>query len=104
MVARAARPRPIVTADPNATGHHVTFLYNLLTVSQTYEVAQLVSNTPFRRLLCDNLLENKQLAVSRRDLWTETFLLLRRIVHKVDYKGVREIMKVGQALRLAGLR
>ncbi|XP_043213331.1 mediator of RNA polymerase II transcription subunit 23-like isoform X1 [Amphibalanus amphitrite] len=46
------------------------------------------------KLLCDNLLENKQLAVSRRDLWTETFLLLRRIVHKVDYKGVREIMKL----------
>ncbi|XP_037090079.1 mediator of RNA polymerase II transcription subunit 23-like isoform X3 [Pollicipes pollicipes] len=46
------------------------------------------------KLLCDDLLANEQLSVTRRDLWTETFLLLRRVIYKVDYKGVREIMKV----------
>ena len=49
-------------------------------------------------MLCDCLLTNEKLSYPNADFWIESFNLIRRIIGGVDYKGVREIMKVGITL------
>lgn len=46
-------------------------------------------------MLCDCILTSGNLQYQRADYWIECFDLIRRIIGGVDYKGVREIMKVG---------
>lgn len=47
------------------------------------------------RMLCDCILASDKLVYENADYWIECFNLIRRIIGGVDYKGVREIMKVG---------
>lgn len=46
------------------------------------------------RMLCDCILSNEKLEYQNADFWIQSFYLIRRVVGGVDYKGVREIMKV----------
>lgn len=46
-------------------------------------------------MLCDCILTSEKLVYKNSDYWIECFNLIRRIIGGVDYKGVREIMKVG---------
>lgn len=46
-------------------------------------------------MLCDCILASDELVYKNADYWIECFNLIRRIIGGVDYKGVREIMKVG---------
>lgn len=46
-------------------------------------------------MLCDCILASEKLVYENADYWIECFNLIRRIIGGVDYKGVREIMKVG---------
>lgn len=46
-------------------------------------------------MLCDCILTSEKLVYENADHWIECFNLIRRIIGGVDYKGVREIMKVG---------
>lgn len=50
------------------------------------------------RMLCDCILTNEKLIYQNADFWIESFNLIRRIIGGVDYKGVREIMKVSHVL------
>lgn len=45
-------------------------------------------------MLCDCILTSEKLVYQNADYWIECFNLVRRIIGGVDYKGVREIMKV----------
>lgn len=45
-------------------------------------------------MLCDCILTNEKLTYQNADFWIESFSLVRRVIGGVDYKGVREIMKV----------
>lgn len=45
-------------------------------------------------MLCDCILTNEKLVYQNADFWIESFNLIKRIIGGVDYKGVREIMKV----------
>lgn len=45
-------------------------------------------------MLCDSILTNDKLMYQYADFWIECFNLIRRVIGGVDYKGVREIMKV----------
>lgn len=47
------------------------------------------------RLVCECILNCDKLQYQLEDFWVECFIVLRRIIGGVDYKGVREIMKVG---------
>ena len=46
------------------------------------------------RQVCDAILTSDQLKPERTDFWIASFCLVRRIIGGVDYKGVREIMKI----------
>lgn len=47
------------------------------------------------RSVCEVLKTHEKLVITNHDFWLECFKLLYRIIDLVDYKGVREIMKVG---------
>lgn len=46
------------------------------------------------RLVCDSILVSEKLFYDHSDYWIECFNLMRKIIGGVDYKGVREIMKL----------
>lgn len=46
------------------------------------------------RLLCETLISFDKLQYQNEDFWLESFKLLRKLIDSVEYKGVREIMKV----------
>jgi mediator of RNA polymerase II transcription subunit 23 len=46
------------------------------------------------RQVCDALFMSENLRPDRCDFWLATFSLVRKIIGGVDYKGVREIMKI----------
>lgn len=46
------------------------------------------------RTLCDKLLLSEKLHPRQETFWIETFELIKRIIHLVDYKGVREVLKM----------
>lgn len=48
----------------------------------------------FYRLLCDSILNCEKMHYQNKLFWNESFLIIRNIIGGVDYKGVREIMKV----------
>ena len=48
----------------------------------------------FSRLVCECILACEKLQLSQQDFWVQCFQLMKRIIGGVDYKGVREIMKV----------
>lgn len=50
--------------------------------------------------MCECILNCEKLQYQLADFWVECFGLIRRIISGVDYKGVREIMKVSWILRL----
>lgn len=45
--------------------------------------------------MCECILSCDKLQYQLEDFWVECFTLIKRIIGGVDYKGVREIMKVG---------
>lgn len=51
-------------------------------------------------MLCDCILTSEKLVYQNADYWIECFNLVRRIIGGVDYKGVREIMKVSTLIFL----
>lgn len=59
----------------------------------TFYYAMLFNLLPFSTL-CDCILTSEKLIYKNADYWIECFNLIRRIIGGVDYKGVREIMKV----------
>lgn len=59
----------------------------------TFYYAILFNLLPFSTL-CDCILTSEKLIYKNADYWIECFNLIRRIIGGVDYKGVREIMKV----------
>lgn len=46
------------------------------------------------RLVCETIITSDKLNHGNQNFWVECFKLLRRIIDMVEYKGVREIMKV----------
>ncbi|XP_037947513.1 mediator of RNA polymerase II transcription subunit 23-like [Teleopsis dalmanni] len=46
------------------------------------------------RLLCDKILLCDKLVYENKDFWIECFRLIKKVITQVDYKGVREVMKV----------
>lgn len=46
------------------------------------------------RLLCETLITFDKLQYHNHDFWLESLKLLRKLIDLVEYKGVREIMKV----------
>ncbi|OXA58541.1 Mediator of RNA polymerase II transcription subunit 23 [Folsomia candida] len=55
---------------------------------------QLVSNSVVTaRLVCESLLNNDRMVFKNSKFWIKSFVLIRKIIGRVDYKGVREIMK-----------
>jgi mediator of RNA polymerase II transcription subunit 23 len=44
--------------------------------------------------VCEALLESEKLVYKNAKFWINSFVLMRKIIGEVDYKGVREIMKV----------
>lgn len=50
------------------------------------------------RLVCDTIITSDKLNYGNQNFWVECFKLLRRIIDMVEYKGVREIMKVSWAI------
>lgn len=46
------------------------------------------------RLVCEALLAGDKLVIQNKDFWYESFKLMYKIIDSVEYKGVREIMKV----------
>lgn len=44
--------------------------------------------------MCECILNCDKLQYQLEDFWVECFVLIRHIIGGVDYKGVREIMKV----------
>lgn len=45
-------------------------------------------------MLCDCILTCERLTYQNAEFWVECFNLIRKVIGGVDYKGVREIMKV----------
>jgi mediator of RNA polymerase II transcription subunit 23 len=45
-------------------------------------------------MVCECILSCEKLQYQQEDFWVESFRLIRKIIGGVDYKGVREIMKV----------
>lgn len=50
------------------------------------------------RLLCETLITFDKLQYQNEDFWLESLKLLRKLIDLVEYKGVREIMKVCKKL------
>lgn len=48
------------------------------------------------RLVCEAIITSDKLNYGNQNFWVECFKLLRKIIDLVEYKGVREIMKVGE--------
>jgi mediator of RNA polymerase II transcription subunit 23 len=48
----------------------------------------------YYRMVCECILSCEKLQYQQEDFWVECFRLIRKIIGGVDYKGVREIMKV----------
>lgn len=46
------------------------------------------------RLVCECILSCEKLTHTLENFWIESFTLIKKIINGVDYKGVREIMKV----------
>jgi len=46
------------------------------------------------RMVCEALLESERLTIRNSKFWINSFVLIKKIIAGVDYKGVREIMKV----------
>ena len=44
--------------------------------------------------MCESILSCEKLHYQNKEFWIESFTLIRHIIGGVDYKGVREIMKV----------
>lgn len=44
--------------------------------------------------MCECILSSDKLQYKNEDFWIKSFQLVRKIIGGVDYKGVREIMKV----------
>lgn len=51
-------------------------------------------NTLPARMVCEAILSSEKLVYTNEHFWIEGFCLIRRVIGGVDYKGVREIMKV----------
>jgi hypothetical protein len=45
-------------------------------------------------MVCESILNCDKLVFERKDFWLLSFELISKWIHSVDYKGVREIMKV----------
>lgn len=45
-------------------------------------------------MISEALLESDRLVIRNSKFWINSFVLIRKIIGRVDYKGVREIMKV----------
>lgn len=45
-------------------------------------------------MLCDKIFLCDRLVYDNASFWIESFKIIKRVLSLVDYKGVREIMKV----------
>ncbi|KAH8305992.1 hypothetical protein KR018_009354 [Drosophila ironensis] len=70
-----------------ASGHHMKVLMDAL-------VKLVDGHVITARLLCDRVLMCEKLDYEHKTFWIESFRLIKRVIMQVDYKGVREIMKV----------
>lgn len=52
------------------------------------------SNTLTPRVVCESLINSPKLIFSNQDFWLQSFKFLNKLIESVEYKGVREIMKV----------
>lgn len=58
-------------------------------------LARLVKESALTpRLVCEAIIANEKLSYKQHDFWMESFKLLSNLIDGVEYKGVREIMKV----------
>lgn len=44
-------------------------------------------------MLCEQIFSSEKLIYQNQNFWIECFRLIKKVIHAVDYKGVREIMK-----------
>ncbi|XP_074000494.1 mediator of RNA polymerase II transcription subunit 23 isoform X6 [Numenius arquata] len=65
----------------------ISFLYDCLAMA--VETALLPP-----RMVCESLINSDMLEWERTQLWALTFKLVRKIIGGVDYKGVRDLLKV----------
>lgn len=70
-----------------ASGYHIKVLMAAL-------VKLVDAHVITARMLCDKVLMCEKLDFEHRTFWIESFRLIKRVIVQVDYKGVREIMKV----------
>lgn len=72
----------------------ITYLFQYKSKAIDSEQLCILINMYQSRMLCDCILTSEKLVYQNADYWIECFNLIRRIIGGVDYKGVREIMKV----------
>ncbi|GAB6022180.1 Mediator of RNA polymerase II transcription subunit 23 [Chamberlinius hualienensis] len=66
---------------------HMRLLFQLLETA-------VLSNVIPAKLVCDALLTNDLLSHQNEELWCQTFSVILRIISGVDYKGVRDMLKI----------
>uniref|UniRef100_A0A8D8YA77 Mediator of RNA polymerase II transcription subunit 23 n=1 Tax=Cacopsylla melanoneura TaxID=428564 RepID=A0A8D8YA77_9HEMI len=77
----------LVLAGITTSHSRKAFLFNIL--------EQLVADNVLpARLVCECILSSDKLQYKNEDFWIKSFQLVRKIIGGVDYKGVREIMKI----------
>uniref|UniRef100_T1J7Z5 Mediator of RNA polymerase II transcription subunit 23 n=1 Tax=Strigamia maritima TaxID=126957 RepID=T1J7Z5_STRMM len=54
----------------------------------------IATNLVPARLVCESLLKCEKLQNQNKEFWCQSFQLIRRVIGGVDYKGVRDLLKV----------
>lgn len=79
----------------SARSQHIQINFNWITICCfSLQCCRIISLQLFHRLVCECILNCDKLQYQLKDFWVECFVLIRNIIGGVDYKGVREIMKV----------
>uniref|UniRef100_A0A336LHK9 Mediator of RNA polymerase II transcription subunit 23 n=1 Tax=Culicoides sonorensis TaxID=179676 RepID=A0A336LHK9_CULSO len=68
--------------------------YNIQTYFEQLHVLVTEEKVIAARVLCEQLLAFENLIPENKWLWVETFKLIKKLLSSVDYKGVREVMKI----------
>ncbi|ODN05213.1 Mediator of RNA polymerase II transcription subunit 23 [Orchesella cincta] len=86
-VERAIKHIISITGQPTNNDETVEILMKILE-------KLVASSNVSARLVCEALLESERLTIRNSKFWINSFVLIKKIIPGVDYKGVREIMKI----------
>uniref|UniRef100_A0A1B0BXH5 Mediator of RNA polymerase II transcription subunit 23 n=1 Tax=Glossina palpalis gambiensis TaxID=67801 RepID=A0A1B0BXH5_9MUSC len=73
-----------------ASAHNINHLQVLMSTLAKLTEAHLIT----AKMLCDKILLCDKLTNENKNFWIESFKLIKKVISHVDYKGVREILKV----------